>query len=129
MGNRHRDWLRQAEADPGAALDCLAARHYEWACFAAHQAAEKAVKALYLMRGADAWGHTITPLLGGLPGPDKPGEDLLTCAKVLDTHYLPTRSPNGLDSGAPADCSASGEAEAACDGARRIIESCSRSVG
>ena len=90
MANRHRDWLRQSEADLAAALDSLAAHHYEWACFAAHQAAEKAVKALYLKLGADAWGHTITPLPGGLPEPGRPGEDLLMCAKVLDKHYIPT---------------------------------------
>jgi HEPN domain-containing protein len=101
---------------------------YEWACFAAHQAAAKAVKALYLKRGADAWGHTITPLLGGLPASEQPGEDLATCAKVLDKHYIPTQCPNGLDSGAPADFYTRGEAEAACDCARQIIEFCSRSL-
>ena len=129
MANRHRDWPRQAEADLAAAVDSLAAHHCEWTCFAAHQAAEKAVKALYLKRGEDAGGHTITPLLGGLPEPGRPGDDLLTCAKVLDKHYIPTRYPNGLDSGAPADFYTDGEAEAAIDCARRIIEFCSRSVG
>jgi HEPN domain-containing protein len=128
MGNRYRDWLRQAEADLAAARDSLTARHFEWACFAAHQAGEKAVKALYLKRGADAWGHTITPLLGGLPEPEQPGDDLATCAKVLDKHYIPTRYPYGLDSGAPADYYTKGEAEAACDCAQRILDFCSRSL-
>jgi len=129
VGNRHLDWLRQAEADLAAARDSLAAEHFEWACFAAQQAAEKAVKALFLRRGMDAWGHTITPLLGNLPETDRPGEDVVTCAKVLDKHYIPTRYPNGLDSGAPADFYTRPEAEAACDCARRIIEFCSRTKG
>ena len=62
MANRHLNWLRQAEADLAAGKDSLASGHYEWACFSAQQAAEKAVTALFLKRGADAWGHTITPL-------------------------------------------------------------------
>lgn len=57
----------------------------------------------HLTSGHYEWGHTITPLLGGLTGTDKADEDLITCAKVLDKHYIPTRCPNGLDSGAPAD--------------------------
>jgi HEPN domain-containing protein len=96
----------------------LASGHYEWACFTAQQAAEKAVKALYLKRGADAWGHTITPLLGGLTGTDRADEDLITCAKILDKHYIPTRYPNGLDSGAPADFYTPQEADVACGCAR-----------
>jgi HEPN domain-containing protein len=128
MGDRHLDWLRQAEADLLAARDCLAARHFEWACFAAHQAAEKAVKALFLKRGADAWGHTITPLLGSLPEIDRPDDDLITCAKVLDKHYIPTRYPISLDSGAPSDFYTLGEAEAACECSRRIVEFCSHSL-
>lgn len=128
MANRHLDWLRQAEADLAAGKDSLASGHFEWACFCAQQAAEKAVKALFLRRGADAWGHTITPLLGNLAGEDRPDEELTTCAKILDKHYIPTRYPNGLDSGAPADYYTRREAEAACDCARRIIDFCTRSI-
>jgi HEPN domain-containing protein len=128
VGNRYLDWFRQAEADLAAARDSLAAGHFEWACFTAQQAAEKAVKALFLHRGMDAWGHTITPLLGNLPAEDRPEEDIVTCAKVLDKHYIPTRYPNGLDSGAPADFYTRPEAEAACDCARKIIDFCSHSA-
>jgi len=128
MANRHLDWLRQAEADLAAGKDSLASGHYEWACFSAQQAAEKAVKALFLKRGADAWGHTITPLFGSLAGVDRPDEGLVDCAKILDKHYIPTRYPNGLDSGAPADFYTRQEAETACDCARRIIEFCTGSI-
>lgn len=126
MANRYLDWLRQAEADLSAARDSLASRHYEWACFGAQQAAEKAVKALYMKRGTDAWGHTITPLLGGLAGTDAVDEDLITCAKVLDKHYIPTRYPNGFDDGAPSDFYTRQEAETACECARKIIDFCTR---
>lgn len=40
MTNRAHDWLRQAERDLEQAEDSRAAGRHEWACFAAHQAAE-----------------------------------------------------------------------------------------
>jgi HEPN domain-containing protein len=36
---------------------------YEWACFSAQQAAEKAVKAVFQKMGAEAWGYSIADLL------------------------------------------------------------------
>jgi len=128
MSNRHLDWLRQAGADLASTDTLLEGGHFEWACFAAQQGAEKAVNALYVKRGADAWGHTITPLLGGLPGPDAAAGDLITCAKILDKHYIPTRYPNGLDSGAPADFYTRQEADAARECARRIFDFCARAI-
>jgi len=47
MVMRVRDWMRQAEKDLGHARRSLDGGDYEWACFSAQQAAEKAVKALY----------------------------------------------------------------------------------
>jgi len=40
---RYRDWMAQALRDLEHAGVSLRAGHYEWACFAAQQAAEKAV--------------------------------------------------------------------------------------
>jgi HEPN domain-containing protein len=56
MTNRANDWLRQADRDLEQAEDSRGAGRHEWACFAAHQAAEKAVKALHLSCGQEAWG-------------------------------------------------------------------------
>lgn len=58
MGNRYKDWWRQAEADLRYACNALADGDYEWSCFAAQQAAEKAIKALFQKLGMDAWVHT-----------------------------------------------------------------------
>jgi HEPN domain-containing protein len=44
MSNRHADWFRQAEADLQHARNSLESGDFEWSCFAAHQAAEKALK-------------------------------------------------------------------------------------
>jgi len=45
--SRAADWLRQALRDLEHAKRSVELGDYEWACFAAQQAAEKAVKALY----------------------------------------------------------------------------------
>ena len=81
MSDRSRDWFAQAEHDLGLARVALEGARYDWACFAAHQAAEKAVKALHLHHRQEAWGHVIARLLRGLR--DSPSDDLLDCARVL----------------------------------------------
>ena len=45
----------------------------------------------------------MTALLGVVATAAQAGEDLITCAKSLDKHYIPTRYPNGFDTGAPVD--------------------------
>jgi HEPN domain-containing protein len=67
MPERSRDWLRQAEADLGAARDARESGHFEWAAFASHQVAEKAIKALYQHLHMEAWGHAVVKLLEHLP--------------------------------------------------------------
>jgi HEPN domain-containing protein len=46
MANRAPDWLAQARRDLEQAEASRRDGRHEWACFAAHQCAEKAVKAL-----------------------------------------------------------------------------------
>ena len=60
--NRSRDWLRQAIHDLEQAEESRRAGRYDWACFAAQQAAEKAVKALHLHFGQEARGRTTFKL-------------------------------------------------------------------
>jgi HEPN domain-containing protein len=45
--SRARDWFRQSLRDLELAERIMYADYYEWACFVAQQAAERAVKALY----------------------------------------------------------------------------------
>jgi HEPN domain-containing protein len=101
MPNRAGDWLSQALRDLDQARDSRQAGRHEWACFAAHQAAEKAVKALHLHRGQEAWGHVVTRLLGELPADARPVDELVERARVLDTFYVPARYPNSHSEGAP----------------------------
>jgi HEPN domain-containing protein len=99
MSNRAADWLAQAERDMSQAADSQQAERHEWSCFAAQQAAEKAVKALHLASGQEAWGHVIARLLQDLaitvPAP------LVDKARVLDNFYIATRYANGHAEGAP----------------------------
>lgn len=97
--NRSHDWYALAERDLEQARDSQAAGRHEWACFAAQQAAEKAVKALHLALGQEAWGHVIATLLRELPL--TPPDELVEQAMVLDNFYIATRYANGHPAGAP----------------------------
>ncbi len=99
MPNRAQDWLKQALRDLEQAEDSQRAGHHEWACFAAQQAAEKAVKALHLHLGQEAWGHVIAKLLRELPL--SVPQELIEKAQTLDSFYIPPRYPNSHPEGAP----------------------------
>lgn len=117
MPSRAEDWLRQALRDLEHARAAMERDTFEWAAFAAQQAAEKAVKAVFQSLGADARGHSVTELLVALPPQAKPGMGLIEAAKELGY-------PNSYPSGAPMDFYTRGEAERAINGAERIIEHC-----
>lgn len=129
MSNRYFDWFRQAEADLRHARNSLESGDFEWSCFAAHQAAEKALRAVFLKLGMDAWGHTITVLIGNLPkSVEPPSETLVNYARMLDKYYIPTRYPNGFESGAPTDFYTSDEAQNAIYQAEGILEFCRNQI-
>jgi HEPN domain-containing protein len=101
MANRAGDWFNQALRDLEQAEDSRQRGHHEWACFAAQQAAEKAVKALHLHLGQESWGHVVARGLRELPPSVQPSESLVAKAQVLDTAYIPSRYPNSHPEGAP----------------------------
>jgi HEPN domain-containing protein len=101
VANRALDWLSQAQRDLDQAEDSRRAGRHEWACFAAQQAAEKAVKALHLHLGQEAWGHVVARLLVELPASVAVPGDLVEKARVLDNFYIPARYPNSHAEGAP----------------------------
>ena len=101
MQNRANDWFNQALRDLEQAEDSRQAKRHEWACFAAHQAAEKAVKGLHLHLSQEAWGHVVAKLLEEIPQTTGVPEQLIEKARVLDSYYVPSRYPNGHPEGAP----------------------------
>ena len=122
MANRSQDWYRQAVRDLEQAEDSRKADRHEWACFAAHQAAEKAVKALHLAKGQEAWGHLVAVLLRELPPAFAAPSELIERGKVLDNFYIPARYPNGHPSGAPFEHYGPLQSEQAIEYAGAIFE-------
>ena len=122
-------WFEEAEYDPEAAVDASASGRYNWACFISQQAAEKAVKAVYIRRGEDVERvHSIMALLKGdaprgLKGIGELG-DLLEDASELDRQYIPTRYPNGVPYGKPYEFYTQKKAKECIDCARKLIEAC-----
>ena len=87
-------WLHEAQADLRHAHTSLKAREYNWACFAAQQAAEKALKTAILhILGEYPRGHDLVKLYRTL----KEHATLnLSEAKLsrLSAYYTQARYPN-----------------------------------
>lgn len=128
MPRRAWDWMRQAERDFRHAQNALKAGDYEWACFAAQQAAEKALKALYEQQGLEVRGHSILALLRGLAHLEVPGE-FFAFARILTRYYLEARYPNGFPEGAPFEYFDEGMAQEAVGAAEAILRWCRDSLG
>lgn len=124
MAHRGTDWFEQAKRDLEHAENDLKSGYYEWACFSAQQACEKAVKSVFYMLNADAWGHAVTKLLGVLAKHFPIDEAVIKAAKNLDKLYIPSRYPNGFDEGKPADYFTMDDAQRAITDARLILEFC-----
>lgn len=120
MGSREGDWLAQASRDLEQAMASQSEGRHEWACFAAQQAAEKAVKALHLAMGQDAWGHVVARLLSELP--IAVDQELVEKGRVLDNFYVPTRYANGHPEGAPFEHYGPLQSTEAITYARQILE-------
>lgn len=118
--------MAQAERDLGKARVDLEHGYHEWACFTAHQAAEKALKAVVLRRGSEARGHSLVGLLQGLADGDGAR---LHSARVLDRYYIEARYPNGFPSGAPLEYFDEILAREAVDAADAIVRFCQDHLG
>ena len=125
--NRSADWLHQAQADLDLARVSAGAGHHEWACFACHQAVEKALKALHLSKGQQAWGHGLGRSFRDLPldvAQHLAAEvsDLEDRLRILDTFYIPTRYPDSLPEGAPTDHFGRLQSDDALHHARSVVD-------
>jgi HEPN domain-containing protein len=125
-----RRWLTAAREDLAYASHAAAGGHYAPACFFAQQAAEKAVKALHYARGARAViGHSVRALIEQLSPRETSLEALLDAARELDLLYVPTRYPNGLDSGTPAEAFSAAQSKRALDLARQLVDAAAGRIG
>lgn len=124
MPERSLDWLRQARRDLESAVWEAKGGFYDWACFAAQQAAEKALKALYQRLGGEVRGHSVFKLLQGLEDKIFIPPELKEIARKLDRYYIPTRYPNGWPEGIPAEYYTEEDSREAITGARKILRFC-----
>jgi len=124
MVERSKDWMNQAEWDLSHARSDIENGFYDWACFSAQQAAEKAVKAVFQKLGAEGWGHSVADLLNELPEQVKPSDHLIDEALELDKAYISARYPNAHPSGSPANRYTRKEAERLAGYAEEIIKFC-----
>lgn len=121
---RSRDWLDDAQGDLAHARSDLERGFYNWACFSAQQAAEKAVKAVFQKMGAEAWGHSVADLLAALRERRDIPEPLMDRALELDKAYIPTRYPNAHQSGSARSRYTQNEATRLIEHAEKIIDFC-----
>ena len=95
-------WFSQAENTLSSASHDLNSEDYNWCCFKCQQAAEYSVKAILRGLGQIAVGHSVLRLVGEL---EEAGslisEELRAYTRMLDRHYILTRSPDAYPAGAP----------------------------
>jgi HEPN domain-containing protein len=124
MVERSLDWLKQAKRDIQNSEYEIKGGFYEYACFLAQQASEKAVKAVFQKIGAEAFGHSVAGLLKKLSEHTKVTDELIRYAKELDKAYIPTRYPNSHPEGAPYELYTREEAERLIGYGREVVEFC-----
>lgn len=123
-------WLAQAERDLAAARDLARTAHHNVACFQAQQAAEKGAKAVLYARGAeDVFGHSVRELLRAAAASAPALAPLDDAAMRLDRLYIPTRYPNGLPGGIPADAFDAADATEAIAHAEAILAAARATIG
>lgn len=125
-----RRWQQAADEDLRFARFAADSGFFAQACFFAQQAAEKAVKAVHYARGARAvLGHSVRSLIERLGRNAPELEALLDEARELDLYYVPTRYPNGLEAGTPAEAFSETQAARAIEGATAIVAATGKQIG
>jgi len=97
-------WLSQAIED--LKWTKLLAEQGGWylACFLSQQVTEKALKAFLYAQGEEiVLGHSVARLCADAVEYNKDFSEKAKRWSLLDGYYIPTRYPNGLPDGIPAD--------------------------
>lgn len=116
-------WWRQALQDYDDALYCLKGGRFHLTAFLAQQSAEKALKGFLYAQGiSDIRGHSVAELVRTASKANRSFKEIQGQAALLDKYYIPTRYPNGLPGGIPAEAFDSHDAERALELARLVLE-------
>ena len=122
-GDEFVRWRSEAGRALESARVQAAAGLHNWACFAAEQAAQLAVKALLHGMGRAPWGHDLVRLGESLRDAVKQGwpTELDVRVRRLSRHYIPARYPDAHPSGSPAAHYGPQEAEEAIADAETLL--------
>ncbi|MDQ3992011.1 MAG: HEPN domain-containing protein [Actinomycetota bacterium] len=95
---------------------------HNWACFAAEQAAQLAVKALLHGLGRGPWGHDLVRLgemaeSAGVAVPER----LWSAMRRLGRHYIPSRYPDAHASGGAASHYGASDSDEAMADASEVL--------
>ena len=126
--NRSPDWMEQAKADLEHARKSIVMGDFEWACFAAQQSAEKAVKALHLHQGTIVWGHSVLDGLAAFPPENSVGLDLLDAGRRLDKFYIAPRYADAHPAGPPRRYYTDPDARQAVADAEKVVSWCDQGI-
>jgi HEPN domain-containing protein len=97
-------WLSQASADLHWTRLLLREGGWHLACFLSQQVTEKAIKAFLYAQGEEiVLGHSVERLCAMAAHYNPEFADKARRWSILDSYYIPTRYPNGLPDGIPAD--------------------------
>lgn len=123
-------WLAQARSELAFARVGVREGFYAQACFHCQQSAEMALKALHYLGGARlVIGHSLVELLASLVDVHPPLAGLRGAAARLDQLYVPTRYPNGLPGGVPAEVFTEEQATEATRQAAEFVERAAALIG
>lgn len=122
-------WLEQARRDLDDTRYAAAGARWNLTCFLAQQAAVKALQAFLFAQGAETvWAHSVAELCHDAAARDTAFAELGREAAALDQYYIPTRYPNGLPGGIPADAYNRADGDRALDLCARVIDCVARKV-
>lgn len=97
-------WLAQAREDLKWAKHLAEEGGWYLACFISQQVTEKALKGFLYAQGEDiVLGHSVARLCASAANYRPEFQKKRQRWSLLDGYYIPTRYPNGLPDGIPAD--------------------------
>jgi HEPN domain-containing protein len=97
-------WLSQAAEDLRWAKHLAEEGGWHLACFLAQQVTEKAIKAFLYAQGEEiVLGHSVARLCANAARYQPKFAEKARRWSLLDGYYIPTRYPNGLPDGIPAE--------------------------
>ena len=116
-------WFNQAFEDLKSTKILFENKRYYLVCFLSHQIAEKALKSVIYFNNEDlVIGHSVKILADWAGQFDVIFKKLGEKISILDSYYIPTRYPNGLPDGIPAEVFNEKAAQGALDLAEETIK-------